>query len=244
MSATALAGRSLFSLAFAAALVLPAFGQGAAEAGAAEEFPVPPVDGYDLNVASKLFRESCASCHGKDGKARTAALKALRIPRERLDLTAPEAVRKDIEALFGRIKRGAGKMPPYGALPGFERKLSDDQVLALVRYIKRGLKTAPVAPGPVPEGGSLEKGLALYESSCAACHGPDGRGRPMAAAHLGVAPAALDLFAKELFGMGEEKVAALVRKGKGRMAAPLPDARPEQLSSLHHYLHCLTPSAP
>jgi len=80
--------------------------------------------------ASQLYAKNCASCHGKDGSART--LKG-RFNHAR-NLTDPEwQNRVSDERIFNSIVNGKGKMPRYG------RKLSDQQIDSLVTYV-RGLK--------------------------------------------------------------------------------------------------------
>ena len=74
-----------------------------------------------------LFIKNCASCHGKDGRAKT--FKA-RVNHAR-NLADPkwQAAITD-EHLYESILRGKDKMP------AFERKLSDNEVAALVTYVR------------------------------------------------------------------------------------------------------------
>ena len=82
-----------------------------------------PVDG------SRYHRESdCASCHGKDGRAKSLHAKHVHA-REFTD-AAWQAEVSD-ERLFNSISNGKGKMP------SFKSKLSEDQIDALVRYVRQ-----------------------------------------------------------------------------------------------------------
>jgi mono/diheme cytochrome c family protein len=76
-----------------------------------------------------LYKTKCAACHGPDGKGDTAAGKKLGAR----DFHSPEAAKMSDAELFDITKKGKEKMPPY------DKKLTDDQIKDLIRYI-RGLK--------------------------------------------------------------------------------------------------------
>lgn len=80
--------------------------------------------------AAELYSKNCASCHGRDGRAKT--FKA-RINHAR-DLSDSEWQNKvSDERIFNSIMNGKGKMPPYA------KKLSGQEIDSLVPYV-RGLK--------------------------------------------------------------------------------------------------------
>jgi cytochrome c6 len=75
---------------------------------------------------SALFKAKCTACHGADGKGTPVG--------QRLgahDLTALEASEAKI---VKTITNGDGKMP------AFKGKLTDDEIRALARFVKAGLK--------------------------------------------------------------------------------------------------------
>jgi mono/diheme cytochrome c family protein len=74
-----------------------------------------------------LFIKNCASCHGKDGRAKTFKAKF----NHARDLTNPnwQAAMSD-EHIYNSILKGKGKMP------AFDRKLSDNEIAALVTYVR------------------------------------------------------------------------------------------------------------
>jgi cbb3-type cytochrome c oxidase subunit III len=74
-----------------------------------------------------LFFKNCASCHGKDGRARTFKAK-LNHARNLTDPTWQAAIND--EQMYESILRGKGKMPAFG------KKLSEDEVAALVTYVR------------------------------------------------------------------------------------------------------------
>jgi len=78
-------------------------------------------------VASELFNQNCAKCHGKDGRSKTF--------RGRLvgarNLADPEwqAAATD-ERMSDAIKKGPK------AMPSFEKKLSQAEISALIAYVR------------------------------------------------------------------------------------------------------------
>ena len=79
--------------------------------------------------AKTIFDAQCAKCHGKDGRAHTTRG---RLSHAR-DLTnAGWQNEVSDERLFNSINKGKGKnMPAYG------KKLSEDQIDELVRYVRQ-----------------------------------------------------------------------------------------------------------
>lgn len=80
--------------------------------------------------AAELYTKYCVSCHGRDGRAKT--FKAKR--KHARDLT-DRSWQDDAsdERLFNSIMNGKRKMPRFG------KKLSEQEIDALVSYV-RGLK--------------------------------------------------------------------------------------------------------
>ena len=80
--------------------------------------------------AAELYAKKCATCHGNDGRAKTFKGKL----KHTRDLTDPEWQDKaGDERIFNSIMNGKGKMPAFG------KKLSEQEINALVPYV-RGLK--------------------------------------------------------------------------------------------------------
>ena len=76
--------------------------------------------------AADLYKTKCVSCHGADGKGDTAIGKKLGTR----DFQAPEVTKESDDELFDITKKGKNKMP------GYDGKLTDDQIKALVKYIR------------------------------------------------------------------------------------------------------------
>jgi cytochrome c6 len=77
--------------------------------------------------APALFAARCAVCHGKDGKGSPAGKK--------MGVSDLAGERKEpVAEIAEDITKGKGKMP------GFKGKLSPEEIDALARYVKAGLK--------------------------------------------------------------------------------------------------------
>ncbi|HEX8072955.1 MAG TPA: cytochrome c [Pyrinomonadaceae bacterium] len=81
--------------------------------------------------AATLFAKHCATCHGKDGRAKTMKSKLRYHARDLTDAAWQSEVSD--ERLFNSISAGRGKMPAFG------KKLPKEQIDALVAHV-RGLK--------------------------------------------------------------------------------------------------------
>lgn len=141
-------------------------------AGAAEGIPLQVKD------FAVLFRTHCAGCHGTEGRGGAA-----------LALADPVYLAIADDAVLTAAIRGgiAGSlMPAFGQSAG--GLLTDAQVTALVRGMRSQWArpdalhggTAPpyAAPGP----GDADRGVQVFQTFCAGCHGSGGRGGPKASA--------------------------------------------------------------
>ena len=77
--------------------------------------------------SAQLYAKQCAPCHGKDGRAKTIKGK-LKHARNLTDAEWQERVSD--ERIFNSITNGKDKMPAYG------KKLSQEQIEALVTYVR------------------------------------------------------------------------------------------------------------
>ena len=93
-------------------------------AGVAVVLTIPNVWAADQGT-SDLYKAKCQSCHGADGKA-TAIGKKLGAK----DFQDPDTAKLSDAEMAKIIEQGKNKMPPY------KGKLTDDQIKALVSYIK------------------------------------------------------------------------------------------------------------
>src|ERR1700743_1035474 len=75
--------------------------------------------------AEALYKSKCQVCHGPDGKGSAAGQK-LGVK----DFHAPDVVKQSDDELFTATKQGKGKMPAY------DKKLTDDQIRQLIKYLR------------------------------------------------------------------------------------------------------------
>ena len=84
--------------------------------------------GQSNTDASLLFAKNCATCHGKDGRAKTFKAK-FNHARNLTDASWQASVTD--ERLFNSIKDGRGHMPAWG------KKFSDAEINALVIFVRQ-----------------------------------------------------------------------------------------------------------
>jgi mono/diheme cytochrome c family protein len=77
-------------------------------------------------TGESLFKGKCAMCHGPDGAAKTTMGEKLKIP----DLHSADVQKKSDADLKAIITKGKDKMP------GYETKLSKEQIDKLVAFIR------------------------------------------------------------------------------------------------------------
>ena len=101
------------------------------DAAPAEEERVPPLmTAADVAVGRRYYTESCARCHGPDGRGLTRKAQLLKVKPN--DLTAPGPRAQSDRKLFDAITRGA----PERDMPAFEDELDEDQRWKVVAYLR------------------------------------------------------------------------------------------------------------
>ncbi len=81
---------------------------------------------YGADSAAALFSGKCAMCHGADGQGKTAMGAKFNIR----NLASPEVQKQSDSELTQIIAKGKDKMP------GYDGKLTKDQIAQLGAYIK------------------------------------------------------------------------------------------------------------
>lgn len=114
-----------------------------------------------LASGRRIFLQNCAVCHGSD---------AAGTPGSYPNLTDSDWLwGGDAKTIVQTITNGRiGNMPPGGALAD----PSEANLVAVANYVHE-------LGGSEYDAALAEKGKALYNQSCIACHGPEGKGNPM-----------------------------------------------------------------
>ncbi len=108
----------------------------------------------------QLYIDHCAACHQFEGSGGIG-----------LPLTAEKFVDYSDDYLVKTIRNGR----PGRIMPAFQ-ELSEAQVSAIVRFLRQRTNTRDRHYDPAPLAGDPQRGKALYEQHCVACHAPDGKG--------------------------------------------------------------------
>jgi cytochrome c oxidase cbb3-type subunit III len=111
-----------------------------------------------IKIAKNLFAANCSMCHGSDARGGKG------FP----NLTSPNLTwGHDADAIVATIGGGRqGVMPAWGAV------LGADGVEAVANYVYT------LSGRAAPEAGLVAAGKEKFDTVCAACHGPDGKGNP------------------------------------------------------------------
>lgn len=82
--------------------------------------------------SKELWDKNCASCHGKDGKGETKMGKKAGV-KDYTDAAVQEAMKDDVA--FKSVKQGL-KEGDKELMKPFAEKLTDDEIKALVAYVR------------------------------------------------------------------------------------------------------------
>ena len=179
---------------------------------AAMEVEALAKNGDALAIGQKLFLNNCAQCHASDGGG-SRGFPSL-ADRDSLYGADVKSVRLSIEA--GR----KGVMPPFGeALGGEGVKNVASYVMSL--------------SGRAADSIRIAKGKDLFQATCAACHGADGKGN----AALGAPNLADRIW---LHGGSDESIAESIARGRtSEMPAHKGKLTPAQIHLLTAYVYSL-----
>jgi len=92
-----------------------------------------------------LYDAHCAVCHGPTGKGDGAGARVVRQPMR--DFSDPAAMQSVGDRfLFDMIKKGSSQFGRSNAMPAWGMKLSDEEIRAVVAYIRSLAPRKPPAP--------------------------------------------------------------------------------------------------
>jgi mono/diheme cytochrome c family protein len=136
--------------------------------------------GTGIASGAKLFADNCMGCHGKYGQGGPNPTRAGDIIAP---ISAAEYLKtRDDSTITNIITQGQPDfgMSPFGATYG--GSLSDEQIGALVAFIRNWETTPPVATAPTtpasPAVPVTLKPKQIYDGICAQCHGTNFEGTP------------------------------------------------------------------
>ena len=139
----------------------------------ASSIPTDPDDVSDFKV---LFKTNCSGCHGTEGKGGAA-----------LSIADPVYLAIADDSLLHKVITNgiAGtSMPAFAKSAG--GMLTEKQVDFIVRGLREHYSKPNALGGSTPpaytstETGDATRGAVVYETFCASCHGPAGKGGPKA----------------------------------------------------------------
>jgi mono/diheme cytochrome c family protein len=132
-------------------------------------------DAATVKEGMALYQQSCAVCHGSDGRSDTPIGRGLYPPA--LDLTSPHVKRWNDAELFWIIQNGIR----LTGMPAWKGLLSDDQTWKTALAV-RELQEAPPAPllastASLSAGELAKEGSLLFrQENCIGCHRLHGEG--------------------------------------------------------------------
>lgn len=171
------------------------------------DMPIPAVahDAGAREIGQRLFLNNCAQCHGSDARG-SAGFPNL-VDRDWLWGGTPEQILQTITE--GR----------HGVMPAWKAAIQPDEASAIAQYVRSlsGLAHDPLR---------VNAGRRGFETYCAACHGPQGKGNSA----LGAPDLTDDVW---LYGSSEATIMRTILEGRdNRMPAQKEHLTPEQIRLL------------
>ncbi len=166
-----------------------------------------------LSLGKDVFLNNCAGCHGADAKG------AVGFP----NLTDHDWLYGGSpETIVASITNGrGGVMPPLGAT------MDKDTLEALVQTVAHW-------SDPKLDPAVREKGMAQFNITCMACHGPTGTGNPM----LGAPNLTDNIW---LYGGSTDRIRETLTKGRqGQMPSHKPLLSPDEIKVVAAYVYSLS----
>ena len=132
------------------------------------DLPLRPTNVTDF---ATLYGDSCAGCHGADGKSGAAI--AMNNPVYLAIIDDASMHRVIADGVSGTA------MPPFAQSSG--GSLTDQQIDIVIAGIRKSWAGAPGSAEGAPPysssaAGDSNRGAQVYSSTCQSCHGPDGKG--------------------------------------------------------------------
>lgn len=166
-----------------------------------------------VQIGQRLFLANCAQCHGSDAGGGKGFPNLT--DNDWLYGGEPEVIKASITG--GR----------QGAMPAMAGALNEGQIKDVANYVRS-------LSGMESDATAAERGKQTFETICAACHGPDGKGMQAVGA-----PNLTDRI--WLYGGTEEAIVETITKGRaGQMPAWGEILTPEKIHMLSAYVWSLS----
>ena len=131
-------------------------------------------------AGARAYAHYCKLCHAKDATGYAADNAPSLVTKTFLESATDELIAAGI-----RMGRPGTAMAAYGKTRG--GPLEESEISAIVAFLRsKGPRPQPLPAAPVS--GDAARGQAVFEKSCALCHGPAGKGDGSMAAGLDPKP--------------------------------------------------------
>jgi mono/diheme cytochrome c family protein len=178
----------------------------------------------DAAAGQAVYGQFCASCHGANAHGYAEGG-----PGPAIGNAGFLAVASD-DYIFHTVKHGR-RGTPMRAFSGSRglANLSDQEISNVIAYLRKGIDAAPAvaSTGPDPIKGKMH-----FDANCAACHQPNGAGRP------GIAPS---IGNRDFLAISSDDfIKATVKHGRpGTSMVQRPDLSDQVLTDIIAYLRDL-----
>ncbi len=156
-------------------------------------------------IGKRLYRSYCMVCHGQLGNSLGPLAQKLGLSPA--DLTSDKYQKKSIEEMskiIGGYGRAVGDL-----MPVWRNAITESNIKNIAAYL------AVIKSSDLRMIGDVRRGRALFQSACASCHGPKGKGNGILAKIIG-APM-VDFTQQKVTGHYSDKaLVELIRNGKGK----------------------------
>ena len=212
-----------------------------------------PAEPASIARGKALYSGNCLLCHGPAGKG--DGPKAIELHLKPSDLSSSHVASESDGALYWKISAG------HSPMPAFEKMIADEERWNVVNYLRtlgpprqpepaayaqeRSTETGS-APGQkesstAADPQSTARGKRLYDSHCAACHGPKGKGDGPKGKDLDPAPS--DLSAARVAARSDAKLLSLITEGRKPMPSFRNELSDQDRSDVVSFVRTLSPAA-
>jgi cytochrome c oxidase cbb3-type subunit 3 len=160
----------------------------------------------DPYIGKRLYKSFCLVCHGSSGDSKGPLAKKLNLHPTNL---ASEKYQKKSVAEMAKIIGGYGRVEG-STMPVWRDVLPESNIKNIASYL------ALIKIKSLRFKGDKRQGRLIFNSSCAACHGPMGKGRGILAKIIG-APMVDFTKRESLKHLSDNKLILIIKEGAGEL---------------------------